>query len=94
MTKIQQKTFLKNKLEEFANKGFDALANYVDASPLTHEYTIDNKTYQIEIECFYDTDQKDAIRIIASIDDGSLFRSIFPYSDSMLIQKKSHSLEP
>lgn len=87
MIKIQQKTFLKNKLEEFANKGFDALANYVDASPLTHECTIDHKTYQIEIECFYDTDDKDVIRIIGNIDDGTLVRSMFPHSYAVLVDK-------
>ncbi len=92
MNKKQQKTFLKNKLQEFADKGFDILANHIDTTPLTHKYTIDNKTYQIEIECFYDTNTKDTIRVIASIDDGSLFRSIFPYSCGMLVQKDRQTL--
>lgn len=87
MAKEKYKKILKDKVDEIAKKGFDALVDHIDTEPLTYECTIDHKTYQIEIECFYDADEKDAIRIIGSIDDGTLVRSMFPHSYAVLVDK-------
>ncbi len=87
MAKKIYNKILEDKVSEFAKKGFGDLLDYIDTEPSTYEYTIDNKRYQIEIECFYDTDEKDVIRIIGNIDDGTLVRSMFPHSYAVLVDK-------
>jgi hypothetical protein len=42
-------------------------------------------TYQIEWEAFWDSQAGGAIRVMVSIDDGSLIRSMIPLSTSFLI---------
>lgn len=42
-------------------------------------------TYQIEWEAFWDAQAGGAIRVMVSIDDGSLVRSIVPLTTSFLV---------
>ena len=44
-------------------------------------------TYQVEWEAFWDSQPGGAIRVMVSIDDGSLARFIVPLTTSLLIHK-------
>ena len=46
-------------------------------------------TYQIEWEAFWDAQAGGAIRVLVSVDDGSLARSIVPLTTSFLVSPDS-----
>ena len=63
-----------NELLEFLN---NAVCVEVVASSGAH--------YQIEIEAMWDCEPRPDLRVIASIDDGTLRRSMFPMVDDFII---------
>lgn len=56
----------------------------IDAEPITGECIgPSGKTYQIEIQAFWDGREKDNIRVMGSIDDGG-WRAFCPLSEDFI----------
>ena len=75
---MHYKYHLLQKLKVFEQKSFEELEVYTSAGePYTETVTIEEKTYNIELEIFKVDD--DTIKCIGSIDDGG-WRAFLPYS--------------
>ena len=50
-----------------------------------YEVEFDSKNYQVEVELLENTERY--VHVIVAVDDGSLPASVFPVSDSFILQK-------
>ena len=78
-----------NLLDEFVaglkSRSYQEWQGLIDESAVVEKQGPSGVTYQIEWNAFWDSQAGGNIRIIVSIDDGSLARFIVPLTTSLLI---------
>ena len=93
MDKSEAQKILSEQLARFSSRSRSELSPLVEAHRV-EAYEVRGEsgtTYQIEIQFFWDDRRGDTIRVIGSIDDGSI-RAFVPLTDSLLVTRKSLSV--
>ncbi len=84
MNTQQAKQIIADQLKSYREKPYSELIKMIKQKPLTYEVRGQSGTlYQIEIQAFWDDRPNDNIRIMGSIDDGSM-RAYSPISDDFI----------
>lgn len=72
------------ELKPFRNKPYSELVQMINAEPITIVRISSNgKSYQIEIQAFWDDKPKGNLRVSAAIDDGGA-RAFFPITEDFI----------
>ena len=84
MNKAVAREILTRNLSTWRVKPYAELAKLIDKAQTTEVIGPDKKTYQMEIQVFWDSKRGKDIRVLGAIDDGG-FRAFFPLSDSFIL---------
>ncbi len=84
MDREEALTILEQVLEQAAAPGFEGLSACIGESRAFEVQAASGQVYQIEMDILWDGRSGEAIRIIASVDDGKL-RAFFPLTRSKLV---------
>jgi hypothetical protein len=89
MDKAEAPDILRRELARFRGRSHSELAQLVEARRIeTSEVrAASGATYQVEIQCFWDDQPGDTVRVMGQIDDGGLCAFV-PLTDSVLIARK------
>ncbi|ULA64247.1 MAG: hypothetical protein LZF86_110950 [Nitrospira sp.] len=76
-------------MARFVGSSHFELARLVEAQHVeVHKVSaVSGKTYQVEIQFFWDDQSGDTIRVVGSVDDGGM-RAFLPLTDSVLISRR------
>ena len=85
MDKTDARRLIEEQLLPFREMPYPDLAQLIGQEPTTGEITAETgKTYQYEIQVFWDDKPDGEIRVIGNIDDGG-WRAFFPLGADLLI---------
>lgn len=83
MIKKELQEVLKSEKNKYLKKTFLELSAIKE--PITYEGKAGEKKYQIEVQLL--EKNNDYVHVSISIDDGKMFRAMFPLSDSFILHK-------
>ena len=70
-------------LSQFRAESYGSLVGRISQPPVTAEISRHGTIYQLELECFWDSEPGGNVRVLASIDDGGV-RAFFPLTDGFI----------
>ena len=85
MNKKEALEIIEKELSVFRSKNYSELKDRIGSEPFVKELTSElGNFYQIEIQVFWDSEPNGNIRVIGSIDDGSL-RAFVPLNSDFIM---------
>ncbi len=88
MDNSEARRVLQRYLRDYVQLGYEDLAERVGTqSSVTH--TSDSGVhYQLRFETFWDDGPDGAVRVIGTIDDGTLLKAMLPLTEGLLIERR------
>jgi hypothetical protein len=81
------RTLLSEELGRFGAMSYSETKSLVGATPGTRKvFGADNKTYQVEVNVFWDSKKDGDLRVMCSIDGGGI-RALKPFTESIIKKK-------
>jgi hypothetical protein len=87
MDKNEAINLANQKLAELRQKSFEELKNYLSpkGAQTLEIVGMSGKTYQLELQSFWDGAEGGNLRVMVSVDDGSFLRTLKPLSTDFII---------
>jgi hypothetical protein len=76
---------LKEQIARLRELQYNELLEFLDNAISIEVVGSSGTHYQIEMEAIWDREPKSDLRVVVSIDDGSLLRSTFPLVDDFIV---------
>ena len=86
MNKEEARTLLSDFVDRLSTSTYEDLCTLVSNPVCLEIEGPSGVTYQIEYEALWDSEPKEALRVIASIDDGGLISAMMPISASFVVE--------
>ena len=84
MNGTEAKSILEQELSRYRGRSYSELLSMVDHSETFERASPSGVTYQIEVQIFFDDEQKRALRILGAIDHGG-WRAFKPWTDDFIM---------
>ncbi|HKO96569.1 MAG TPA: hypothetical protein VJU86_06245 [Pyrinomonadaceae bacterium] len=84
MNTVEAKSLLENELSQYRKRSYAELLLLFDGTQAFERVGSSGKTYQIEVQVFYDDSREQKLRVQGAIDDGG-WRAFSPLCDEFLI---------
>jgi hypothetical protein len=84
MNEEEAKDLLHAHLKDYRRRSYTELAALIGEPQTAELRGPSGKTYQLELQVFWDSRPGEALRVLASIDDGGL-RAFVPLTDSFIM---------
>ena len=85
MNREEALTILESQVRGLRSQTYEQLKQYPDGAVALEVLGSSGAQYQVEIEAVWDNKPESDLRILVSIDDGTLWSSIFPLTDDFII---------
>ena len=85
MDREEALNLLKEQLARLRKSQYNELLEFLDNAVCIEVVGASGRQYQIEIHALWDREPKPDLRVMVSIDDGTLWRSMFPLVDDFII---------
>ena len=86
MDKTEVKTVLERELLKYKQLRYEKLLEIIDEAVCFSCKGDSGAEYQIEVEAFYDDEEERNVRVMASLDNGSLRTTFMPYCSDFIIR--------
>ena len=84
MNEAIAREILRRELSAWRAKSFRELVEFIDHVHTAEILGADNHRYQIEIQSFWDSNRRDNVRVLGSVDEGA-WRAFKPLTESFIV---------